>query len=497
MTDASLVIRADAGPAIGTGHVMRCLALAAGFRAVAGKAARVRFISSETLPLALEQRLTDDECEMTIVGHAPAADTTARTANDDGADWIAVDGYSFDGSFEAALASAGLRVVALDDFAHTRHAAEIVVNQNFHAARGPYEPLPTGMRLLLGPEYALIRPEFWRYREAHREYAHRARKILVTLGGADPDHVAPKILRGLAPLGVEVRAIVGGADPRRDKTVTLARELGFEALVAPPDMSEHMAWADLAVASAGVTLLEMLLVGTPGVFVVSAKNQRPGAEAAEEAGLARLLGTPSDITPEAVTATVGALVDDVEARRTLGERGRNAVDGYGAERVCREMIGGDAAEVRTRSVEQRDMRLVWGWANDEATRAASFNSAPIPWKDHVAWFSQKLADPSSVMYLAERADGEPVGIVRFDVAGTVAEIGVTVAPERRGQGLAARLIDRAVVNLFRTTPVVTIRAFVKQSNAPSLKAFERAAFSRMSSSRADAVLFVRNRVEIP
>jgi len=498
MTAAALVIRADAGPAVGTGHVMRCLALAAGFRAAAGKAAQIRFISSEALPPALDRRLAEDGCATSIVvqGGVTDADATARAAKDDGAEWVVVDGYSFDGAFEGAIASQGLRVLALDDFVHARHEAELVVNQNFHAVRGGYEPLSPGTRLLLGPDYALIRPEFWRYREALRVYAPRARRVLVTIGGADPEHVTPMVLRGLTPLGVEVRAIVGGADPMRDRTVAVARELGFEAFVAPSDMSEHMIWADLAVASAGVTLLEMLSVGTPGIYVVSAENQRPGAVAAAERGLARLLGTPGEITPEAVTASVGGLVDDLDARRALGDRGRDAVDGFGAERVCREMIGGESAEVRLRAVEGRDRQLLWEWANDEATRAASFNSAPIPWEDHLAWFSQKLIDPSSVMYLAELAGDKPVGTVRFSVSGTVAELGVTVAPELRGQGLAARLIERAVVKLFRTTAVSTVHAFVKPDNTPSLRAFERAAFSRTPSTRAGAVQFVRERLEI-
>jgi UDP-2,4-diacetamido-2,4,6-trideoxy-beta-L-altropyranose hydrolase len=496
MTDASLVIRADAGPAIGTGHVMRCLALAAGFRAAAGRNARIRFVSSARFPPALEQRLAEDGCEVTLAGRAADAGATARAARDDGATWVVVDGYSFDGSFEAALVDAGLHVVALDDFAHTHHTAELVVNQNFHATLDVYEPLLPRTRLLLGPDYALLRPEFWRYREAHRVYAPSVRNVLVTFGGADPEHVAPNVLRGLVPFGVAVRAIIGGADPKQDQTIAVARDLGFEAVVAPSDMSEHMVWADLTVASAGVTLLEMLAVGTPGVFVVSAENQRPGAEAAEKRGLVRLLGARAEITPEAVTASVGSLLGDTEARRTLGERGRDAVDGFGAERVCREMLGGDAVEIGLRAVEERDMRLLWEWANDNATRAASFDSAFIPWEDHVAWFSRKRADTSSVMYLAEPADQKPIGVVRFEVLGTAAELGVTVAPERRGRGFATRLIDRAVVKLFRSTPVSTVRAFVKPGNAPSLKAFEHAGFSRALSPRADAVLFVRNRVEI-
>lgn len=497
MTDPALVIRADAGPAIGTGHVMRCLALAAGFRTATSGAARVRFISSEELPPSLKTRLADERCESSVVEapRASDADVTARAAKDLGAEWVVVDGYGFDGAFEEAIGRSGLRVVALDDFVHTRHVSELVVNQNLHAARGAYEPVRAGTRLLLGPGFALIRREFWRYREVNRTYASRARKVLVTLGGADPGNVTPSVLRGLAPLGLEVRAVVGGADTMREQTLAVARDLGIEALVASRNMGEHMAWADLAVASAGVTLLEMLCAGTPSLLVISAENQRPGARAAEERGLARSLGWYEDVTPAKVTALASELIDDSDARRRIGELGRETVDGFGAERVGREMMGQDCREFRLRAVESNDMKLLWSWANDPGTRATSFNPAPIPWEDHVAWFSKKLNEPSSVMYIAEFPGKRPVGIVRFEVSGPAAELSITVAPEERGRGLAARMLDRAVVRLFRSSAVQTVTALVKPENARSLKAFDRASFIRTESPRADAVQFVRHRLE--
>ncbi len=337
----SLVVRADAGAGMGTGHVMRCLALAAVFRGDGPDARAVHFACA-SLPEASERRLLAHGLGVHRTGaEAASAEDAAFTvdlARRSGADWVVVDGYAFDGAYEEALRREGLRVLALDDYGHTRHTADVVLNQNLHATRAPYEPVPGGTRLLLGPEFALLRPEFRRWRGAHRTHASPLRKVLVTLGGSDPQRVAPRVIDGLAPLGLDARLLLGGADDAAAETERRARDAGFDVVRDAADVSEHMAWADVAVASAGVTLLELLFMGTPSLLVVVAENQRSGALVAEAQGLAGLLGFHTDVTAERVAAAVSELRREPDRARQFAERGRAAVDGRGAERVC-EALG--------------------------------------------------------------------------------------------------------------------------------------------------------------
>ena len=133
-----------------------------------------------------------------------------------------------------------------------------------------------------------------------------------------------------------------------------------------------------------------------------------------------------------------------------------------------------------------DADLLLAWANDPETRAASFRPEPIPRDDHVRWLAARLASPRSRVLIGE-VDG-PVGQVRFELAADgAAEIGVVVAPERRGEGLASELLH-AAVDAARTDsafPVTRFIARIRVENTASIRAFGRAGFRLESEGTCD------------
>ena len=95
-------------------------------------------------------------------------------------------------------------------------AADLVLNQNINAAAEMYANREAHTRLLLGTRYVLLRREFWPWRGWRREIPAVARKVLVTLGGGDPDNVTLKVIQALAQVqieGLEAVVVVGAANP--------------------------------------------------------------------------------------------------------------------------------------------------------------------------------------------------------------------------------------------------------------------------------------------
>jgi UDP-2,4-diacetamido-2,4,6-trideoxy-beta-L-altropyranose hydrolase len=127
-----------------------------------------------------------------------------------------------------------------------------------------------------------------------------------------------------------------------------------------------------------------------------------------------------------------------------------------------------------------DRRLLWEWANDPAVRSSSFSPSSIPWETHQAWFADKLRQEKCLILIAEDEEGSPVGQIRFDARpdGDF-EIDVSVAPNRRGQGLGEVLIRRGVQTVLREKRCLGVHAFVKPENEPSLNAFAKAGFTRI------------------
>lgn len=117
-----------------------------------------------------------------------------------------------------------------------------------------------------------------------------------------------------------------------------------------------------------------------------------------------------------------------------------------------------------------DARVLHAWRNDPVTRASSLQADPVAWDDHVAWLRAVLADADRRLYIAEDERG-PLGTVRLDLDTAIPEISITVAPERRGERLAARIITAA--GELHGPPVV---ARMKPGNEASLRAFRRCGY---------------------
>lgn len=335
---APLLIRADASAAIGSGHVMRCLALAQAWRRSGGRAV---FAAAECPP-GLEARLGREGFDLRRAplarGGADDAIWTAETARELGAAWVVADGYEFGAGWLRAVADAGPRILLIDDCGRDDvSAATLVLNQNAGARAGWYPRKPDGRALLLGPKFALVREEFLALPAGERTCGASVRKVLVTLGGGDPDNATGRVLEALADLdGVEFTVVVGGSNPHRAAIEAAAARMRSPArmVVDAANMPELMAEADFAVAAAGSTTWELAYMGIPAVLVVIADNQRGIAAALAEAGAAVNLGDFRSFVPADLAAAVAALRDNPALAAEQARRGRALVDGYGASRVA-------------------------------------------------------------------------------------------------------------------------------------------------------------------
>ena len=181
MTAPTLILRADGGPGIGGGHVMRCLALAQAWSETGGRAA----FCAATLAPSLQQRLVDEGFGCITVdakaGGSTDAEATLAAARSLGARVIAIDGYQFPVEFHQRLRDAGLKTAAIDDNGEIgSYTDDLVINQNRHASPALYARRAGHTRLLLGTEDALLRREFRNWQGPLRMFPASARRLLVT-----------------------------------------------------------------------------------------------------------------------------------------------------------------------------------------------------------------------------------------------------------------------------------------------------------------------------
>ena len=286
----TLLVRTDAGGRVGTGHLMRGLALAQAWQEAGGRATFVSCCRAEGLRKRIRSAGADLvalECPhpdpadlrvtLDVLARAKSPDTPADST------WLVLDGYQFDPAYQEAVRDTGVRLLVVDDMAHLAHYhADALLNQNLDAQRLDYTCDAEAV-LLLGSRYALLRREFQRWRSFRRETPKTVRKLLVTLGGADPDNLTGTVLAALARLELphlEVKVVVGAANRHVETLRRQARRsrLNIELLSDVPDVSELMAWADVALGAGGITCLELAFMQLPAALLALVEHQEPIVE---------------------------------------------------------------------------------------------------------------------------------------------------------------------------------------------------------------------------
>ena len=347
--DRLLVIRADATPRIGIGHLMRCLALAQAWKA---KGSAVIFLSHCQSGYLMNRIASEGFYIIPIANSYPNPDdleftldflSQCQSINPAANFWLAIDGYHFDESYQRMVRDRGFRILVVDDYHHLPdYSYDIMLNQNIGAETLDYS-CSFAKSCLLGTRYVLLRKEFL-YHSGDRDTSiETARNVLVTLGGADLANASLAILKGLKFLklqNIKVKLVVGPANINLAELESNLNgsPIDYEIIHSPEDMPGLMSWADVAISAAGSTCWELAFMGIPSAVLILADNQEIIANGLEKARAALNLGRVEALTMEKFIACIRPLIESKGRRMELIRNQRKLVDGLGAERVIRQMV---------------------------------------------------------------------------------------------------------------------------------------------------------------
>jgi UDP-2,4-diacetamido-2,4,6-trideoxy-beta-L-altropyranose hydrolase len=343
-----VVVRTDASVVLGTGHVMRCLTLTNALRQLGHEIAfvcrdyegnMIGFLSElgyPVLKLRRPPRPIDSDDWFGIsqdLDYNETADVLPA-----GIDLIVIDHYGFDEAGESRLRNCARKMMVIDDLANRAHNCDLLLDQNLvEQMHGRYDQLIDGARLMLGPQFALVRPEFRELRQVSlaRRSAGNFATCLVFMGGSDPRNDTQKVLEGIENseivwerldivVGRAYRGLRALAEKRRNMP-------SIHIHVQTQEMAELMAQADLAVTAGGTVSWEKCVLGLPSLACVQAENQAPIVAALDAAGALINLGQAAILSASDYCAALNGL-----SKRRLLELGASAAaicDGAGTARV--------------------------------------------------------------------------------------------------------------------------------------------------------------------
>ena len=492
-----LAFRTDASTDIGTGHVMRCLTLAQVLRAEGADChficrtlpgnliARIADLGFGVTSLPLDQsagEFTAEDME-SLPAHAAWLGSSQRVDADRSAaalqslrpDWLIVDHYALDQTWEREVRPFCNNLMVVDDLVDRPHDCDVLLDQTLGRTEGDYAGLvPPSCVVLAGTRYALLRPEFsaWREHSLRRRTEGVLREILVSMGGVDQMDATGRVLQALrqCPLSQDCRltVLMGARAPWLDEVRKQATGLPWpcDVKVDAPNVAEIIAACDLAIGAAGGSAWERCSLGVPSLLAVTARNQKDVACSLEQAGAAILLGEIDSIATALprVMAGIGSK-ELVDMSRAAAE----VCDGRGVRRVAHVLRNWG---VQVRGMRVDDLESVLRWRNHPDIRRRMHDSHEISPSEHREWYTRSMRDRHRHLLIVEQA-GIPLGFVQFtgmedDGVADWGFYAVPGAPRGSGTKMGTAALDHA----FKRLGFRKVRGEVIVSNEPSA-AFHR------------------------
>jgi spore coat polysaccharide biosynthesis predicted glycosyltransferase SpsG len=334
-----IALRCDAGPSTGTGHVVRCVAVA---EELAARGAVPVFVGTLGGVAFVEAQVRDrgfawHELPDTSVAGVVATVSTLEAAA------VVLDSYELPPGLGEALRASGVAVLAVVDDAIRGIDADVYVEQNYGSETLNLD-VPPGSRLLAGVGNALLRDVVRRRRpDVPRPATARTPRVVAFFGGTDTFGAAPILVAALAATGraFDASVVAVGHEARTAlRAVALAPRQTLELLDPVADLPALLVDVDLVVSAAGTATWELLCLGVPSALVAVVDNQEASFARLSRSGLVAPLGVLPTIArdPSPAVATLRHLLDDPTARQELGARAWAAVDGDGRVRVVDALL---------------------------------------------------------------------------------------------------------------------------------------------------------------
>ncbi|CAA6676533.1 MULTISPECIES: UDP-2,4-diacetamido-2,4,6-trideoxy-beta-L-altropyranose hydrolase [unclassified Lentimonas] len=485
----NILIRADAGGNIGTGHVMRMLALA---QACMRRGLHVT-LASVDCPAVLARRVASlgidiQQIHAEKIGSHEDAKSTLAAAKELNCQWIITDGYHFDYEYQVRIKQSGRSLLCLDDYKYTeRWHCDALLNQNLDAEKTQsYSSEAHHAQLLLGAHYCLLREEFLKHTNTRKEWK-KIERLLITLGGSDPENATEATLQLVdsIPLGrqLHIRVIAGADNPHLNRLRAFSGRHHIETLTNVLNMPEQYDWADAIISAGGSTCWEWLHRGLPGAIVTIADNQLPIVKALTKERKAALpLGWFQQFDFKKHGSHLATWLENPNNLINQAEV-RSIIDGNGADRIAGFLSG---LPFMLRTAQAHDCGQYLQWANDAMVRANSFSSKIIDPATHRQWFQRRIESPNACLLVACSFENDPIGQVRFEFDSDTNcwTIGVSIDAHYRSKGLGRTLMLEALrwMRLHHGDDL-TIRAEVINTNTASVRLFEASGFTTASTGK--------------
>lgn len=344
--------RADASNEIGTGHIMRCLAIA---DVLLSRGHKVGFICAQINPqlkdlirsrqIPLFQTQPDPKTGQGsyrhshwLIGSEEAdAELTIKAIGNVNCEGVFMDHYGLAKPWEDLILKKTSNVAVMDDLCDRPHSARILIDYNIYKNEKDYSALvDKSTQILQGPAYAPIRMELRDLRENVQSHSGQVRSVLISFGGSDSQGYTLRAAEGLVlsrKKFEKVRIILSPESKTHSAISKICHENAYELLNPTPKLGEYILKSDFGIGAGGVTQVERSFLGLPSLIASIAENQSVLSAKMSEIEICKSLGDAAHITSGDWSKAIQKYSSDQKWLKETQEKGLSLFDGKGCDRI--------------------------------------------------------------------------------------------------------------------------------------------------------------------
>lgn len=485
-----VIIRTEAHPDIGLGHLMRMLALAQWlrFHDVQSVFVLTRFDDPKFSELFM-QDIQDRVNQQDLALHwAPQQNAEVDAGNlvelFSAADWFVLDTYNLGQEWLSKMADLGRRTCVLDDHPKLHRSADLVVDPTLFSQRGDTQ---TKAVSFTGAPYFLAAVELARRHfvldlETSRS-TFTPQRWFISFGGTDVLRMLPHSLRTLAAfVGPDAQLDIGvNPSVAHMEEIQEARrhlKANNRLIHKSSQIIEALSDCDFAIGAAGGMTLERALLGIASLTTQVADNQADIFRCLAEKQLSYTLAPDAFIGGTALREKLAEILTQTAAWPEMRRKNLELTQGLGASWIAQYLSGNKYGDIYLRHPSPEFRERLFVWQTMPEVRQYSRNQKAPEWQEHCDWYEKRQASHNSVM--AEiMYQGFSVGMLRLDHKNSEPlqfEVSVLIAPNYHGRGIAPMALRMA----RRLVPFGEFLAYIKPENRASLRAFAAAGYKSTS-----------------
>lgn len=505
-----LIFRVDSSRLIGAGHVMRCITLAKFFQ----KMNHTIIFATRVYEGSLITEIKNAGFEIVVLSdfskeqlREPNVDSWLPVSEEQDAidflnagiscDVVVVDHYSLGDSWEKKVKQhLGCFLVVIDDLKR-KHYCDLLIDQTLNRREIEYIPqMQISSQILTGSMYAILKPEFYRYRQLRikkKTMESDENSVLVFMGGVDNSNITMDVLQEILKidnLNLSVTVIMNPLSRFYSHVEQFIKNnsVNFKLITFTENIHELMVNHKIAIGAPGSSTWERAALGLPSLIIPIAENQLEIAKVIESSCSAIVV--QRDCLQADFKMSFLKLLNNIEIYR---KNSFKLCDALGVFRVGYQILNlkGNSIFYRCRVADENDINLTYEWQVLPQTRRYALNQNIPSYKSHCSWMVEKLKSNIDYFYIIEIIlDGviKSAGVVRLDLDDKTQEytISIYIAPQFYKMGIASAALKYIDI----VHPQIVINATVLNENFASQQLF-----SKMGYIKTSDILFQRKPIQ--